>query len=104
MANPYYTYSGAFLPGTLARAEAAGIEFISVQAGFAILAIQGTDSGTASAYNVGTKGGQNGVYTDGMIVEFKAAHASTSSCTITVDGGAVVALTAPAGSALVGGS
>jgi hypothetical protein len=105
MAQPqFYTYSGAFLPGTLARAEAEGTEFTSVQVGFARLAIQGVDSGAANAYVVTTSGGQDGTYTDGMIVEFKAANASTSSCTIAVDSGATVGLTNPAGQALASGA
>ena len=46
MAQPvFYTYSGAFIPGTLARAEAEATEFTSVQVGFDKLAIQGIDSG-----------------------------------------------------------
>jgi hypothetical protein len=52
MANPFYTYSGAFIPGTLARAEQVGVEYSSVQAGFALLAIQGIDSGSANTYVV----------------------------------------------------
>jgi hypothetical protein len=99
-----YVYSGAFIPGTLARAEQVGVEYTSVAAGFSVLAIQGTDSGVANAYIVTTAGGKNGVYTDGMIVEFKALNANTTSSTITVDGGSVVGLTNSIGQSLAGGA
>jgi hypothetical protein len=98
--NPFYNYSGSFIPGTLARAELESVEFTSVQQGFAILAIQGVDSGAANAYVVTTKGGQNGIYADGMIVEFKAANSNTGGSTIAVDGGATVSLTSYNGQAL----
>ena len=105
MAQPqYYTYSGAFIPGTLARAEAESTEFTSVQVGFAKLAIQGVDTGVANAYVVTTSGGQNGVYTDGMLVEFKATNSNTASCTIAVDSGSVVGLTSATGQSLAAGS
>lgn len=105
MAQPqYYTYSGAFIPGTLARAEADSTEFTSVQVGFAKLAIQGVDTGAANAYSVATSGGQNGAYSDGMIVEFKATNANTASCTIAVDSGATVGLTSPSGQSLAAGA
>jgi hypothetical protein len=99
-----YVYSGAFIPGTLARAEQVGVEYTSVATGFSVLAIQGTDSGVANAYIVTTAGGKNGVYTDGMIVEFKALNANTSSSTITVDGGSVVGLTNSTGQSLASGA
>lgn len=104
MANPYYTYSGAFIPGTLARAEAETTEFGLVQAGFAILAIQGTDSGAANAYVVTTNGGPTAAYVDGNIVEFKAAAANTGSSTINVNGIGAVGLTSSTGQALASGA
>jgi len=104
MSNPFYTYSGAFLPGILARAEAEATEFQSVQAGFAILAYQGTDTGAANAYVVATQGGKCGVYTDGLLVEFKAVNGNTSSCTISVDSGSTVGLTQPNGQSLASGA
>jgi len=99
-----YVYSGAFIPGMLARAEAEATEFTAVQQGFALLAVQGTDSGSANAYVIATAGGQDGIYTDGMAVEFKAANANTGACTISVDGGAVVSLTNFSGQSLTGGA
>lgn len=104
MSNPYYVYSGAFLPGILARAEAETAEFQAVQAGFALLAIQGTDSGAANAYVVATKGGQNGIYSDGMLIEFKAANANTGASTIAVDSGSTVGLTNSNGQSLTAGA
>jgi len=104
MANPFYTYSGAFIPGTLARAEQVGTEYTSVQAGFAILAIQGTDSGSANTYVVATNGGPSGAYADGNIVEFKAAAANTGASTINVNGIGVVGLTNSIGQSLAGGA
>jgi hypothetical protein len=105
MAQPvFYTYSGAFIPGTLARAEAEATEFTAVQVGFDKLAIQGVDTGAANAYVVTTSGGQNGAYTDGMVVEFKAVNANTGGSTIAVDSGATVSITTPAGQALSGGA
>jgi hypothetical protein len=99
-----YSYSGAFIPGTLARAEQIAAEFGNVAAGFSILAVQGTDSGSANAYVVTTSGGKDGIYTDGMIVEFKAANSNTTNSTIAVDGGATVGLTSSGGQALAGGA
>lgn len=105
MAQPVpYLYSGSFIPGTLARAEAESQEFTSVQVGFQRLAIQGVDTGAANAYSVATSGGQNGSYSDGMIVEFKAANANTASCTIAVDTGATVGLTSSSGQSLAAGA
>lgn len=105
MAQPTeYTYSGAFIPGTLARAEAVGLEFTSVQNGFAALAIQGVDSGTANAYVVTTSGGKNGTYSDGMIVEFKATNSNTGGSTIAVDSGSTVSITTAGGVALSSGA
>jgi hypothetical protein len=104
MANPFYTYSGVFLPGILARAEAESAEFQAVQTGFALLAIQGTDSGAANAYSVVTQGGKNGIYTDGMILEFKATNANTGGSTISVDSGSTVSLTDFQGQTLAGGA
>ena len=105
MAQPVaYLYSGAFIPGTLARAEAESQEFTSVQVGFARLAIQGVDTGAANAYVVATSGAQNGIYTDGMIVEFKALNANTTNCTIAVDSGSTVALGGPGGASLAAGA
>ena len=75
-----------------------------MQVGFAKLAIQGVDTGVANAYVVTTSGGQNGVYTDGMLVEFKATNSNTASCTIAVDSGSVVGLTSAAGQSLAAGS
>lgn len=94
MANPFYTYSGAFIPGTLARAEQVGAEYSSVQAGFAVLAIQGIDSGTADTYVVTTTGGPSGAYADGNIVEFKAKTANTgAAATLNVNGIGAVSFT-----------
>ena len=105
MAQPqYYTYSGAFIPGTLARAEQVGVEYTSVQTGFAKLAIQGVDSGAANAYVVTTSGGQCGSYTDGLIVEAKLLNGNTGVATIAVDGGSVVGLTQPNGQTLASGA
>ena len=104
MANPYYVYSGAFIPGILARAEAESTEFQAVQQGFALLATNGTDSGAADAYVVATQGGQNGIYADGMVVQFKAMNANTGASTISVDGGTTVSLTDFQGQSLAGGA
>jgi hypothetical protein len=102
--NPFYSYSSAFIPGTLARAEQLAAEFSSVQSGFAILAIQGTDSGSANTYVVTTNGGPSAAYADGNIVEFKAAAANTGASTINVNGIGVVSLTASGGASLQSGS
>ena len=104
MPNPFYSYSSAFIPGTLARAEQLAAEFSSVQSGFAILAIQGTDSGSANTYVVTTNGGPSAAYADGNIVEFKAAAANTGASTINVNGIGVVSLTASGGASLQSGS
>src|SRR5208283_3307335 len=93
MANPFYVYDGAFLPATGARAEAVATEFQAVQAGFAVLAYQGTDSGAANAYVVTTNGSPTGAYQDGNVVEFTPANAnSVVGATISVNGLPVVNL------------
>ena len=92
MANPFYTYSGNFIPGTLGRAEAIAAEYQAVQAGFALLAIQGVDSGAANAYVVTTNGAPTGAYADGQIVQFKALNAPTGASTINVNGIGAVSL------------
>ena len=103
MTNPFYyageyTYSGAFIPGTLARAEQLTSEFTSVQNAFTDFAYQGIDSGTANTYVVTTGGVPAGAYADGQLVQFKAVNASTGACTINVNGIGVVALTRANGS------
>ena len=103
MTNPFYyageyTYSGAFVPGTLARSEQLTSEFTSVQNAFTDFAYQGIDSGTANTYVVTTGGVPAGAYADGQLVQFKAVNASTGACTINVNGIGVVALTRANGS------
>jgi hypothetical protein len=103
--QPAFVYSGsAFIPGQLARAEALNLTFTSVAAGFNALAIQGVDTGTANTYVVATSGGADGAYSDGLIVEFKAANTCTGGSTISVDGGTVVGLTNQAGQTLSAGA
>ena len=86
MSNPFYTYSGSIIPGTLGRAEAVAAEFQSVQAGFADLAINGTDSGSAVAYVVATPAGQPAApLVDGDQVAFKAANTNSGNATLNVN-------------------
>ena len=92
MSNPFYNYSGNFIPGTLARAETSQQEFQAVQAGFSLLVTEGVDSGVASAYVVTTSGQPTGAYADGSTVEFKPLFAPTGSATINVNGVGVVPL------------
>jgi hypothetical protein len=105
MANRFYNYSSAFLPGILARAEAESDEFQAVQAGFAALDIQGVDSGVVNAYVVTTTSGSpSGAYADGQIVEFKPTHANSSACTINVNSIGVSSIYDSNGSNLVAGA
>lgn len=104
MSNPFYNYSGAFIPGLLARAEAEATEFNLVAAGFSLLAFQGTDSGAANAYVVTTQGAPTGSYSDGQIVEFKAANANNGNSTINVNGIGVVGLVQSNGQTLAAGA
>lgn len=103
MSNPFYNYSGNFIPGTLARAETVGVEFAAVQAGFALLAYQGTDSGVANAYVVTTNGAPTGAYTDGQQVNVKLLNANTSTATVNVNGIGAVAIVRSNGTALQAG-
>lgn len=86
MTNSYYNYSGAFIPGTLGRAESCSTEFSAVAAGFALLSSIGTDSGAANAYAVTVTGGGPTSYTDGLPINFKPANANTAASTINVNG------------------
>lgn len=86
MSNPFYNYSGQFIPGTLGRAEAVANEYGLVAAGFAATVKQGIDSGVANAYVVTTTGAPTGAYADGTTVEFKALNANSASSTINVNG------------------
>lgn len=90
MSNPFYTYSGSFIPGTLARAEAEAAEFTAVQAGFALLVTYGVDTGTVNAYVVTTQGQPTTAYQDGNEVLFKATNTNTLPATINVNGVGVV--------------
>lgn len=92
MSNPFYNYSGNFIPGTLGRAETSQQEFQAVQAGFSLLVTEGVDSGVASAYVVTTSGQPTGAYADGNTVEFKPLFAPTGSATINVNSVGVVPL------------
>ena len=103
MSNPFYNYSGNFIPGTLARAETSQQEFQAVQAGFSLLVTEGVDSGVASAYVVTTNGQPTGAYADGNTVEFKPLFAPTGSATINVNSVGVVPLLRFNGSATQSG-
>lgn len=105
MSNRFYTYSGAFLPGILARAEAETVEFTSVQQGFADLDVQGVDNGVVNAYVVTTGSGQPaGAYADGQIVEFKPLLANSGPATINVNGIGVSSIYDSNGLQLVAGA
>lgn len=102
MAFPYYNYSGAFIPGTLARAETVGVEFTSVQTGFALLSNQGNDTGALNALVVNTPYAPTAL-TDGAPVWFKVAFSSTGACTINVNATGVRNLVSATGAALQSG-
>jgi hypothetical protein len=105
MANKFYNYSGAFLPGILARAEAESDEFNAIQVGFSELDIQGVDSGVVNAYVITTTSGQpSGAYADGQIIEFKPLVANSGPCTVNINSIGVSSLTDSNGAALVGGA
>jgi hypothetical protein len=101
--NAYYNFSGNFLPGTLARAEAVSAEFSSVATGFSKLSIQGIDTGVANAYVVTTTGYPVAAYQDGNNVQFEATHTNTGPSTINVNGIGAVPLLRFNGNALVSG-
>lgn len=104
MSNPFYNYSGNFIPGTLARAETSQVEFQAVQAGFSLLVTQGVDSGVAAnAYVVATAGQPTGSYADGATVEFKPNFSNTGSSTIAVNSIAAVSILRFNGAVLVAG-
>jgi hypothetical protein len=84
--NPYYVFSGNILPGQLARAETLQSEFNNIAAGFALLVIQGVDSGTATAYVVTTQGQPTGAYVDGTTIQFKPNSTNTGAATLAVNG------------------
>ena len=91
MSNAYYNYSGAFIPGTLARAEAEAAEFIAVQQGFNLLSNSGTESGSGNAFTVTTINPLTS-YADGYPVYFKATHSNSGAATINVNSIGSVAL------------
>lgn len=93
MANPFFNYDGAFIPGTLARAESVANEFLAVQAGFSLLSYAGTDSGTAGAYIITTLGAPTGAYSNAQIVQFQALNGNAGASTIAVNGLTTVPLT-----------
>ena len=107
MANPYYQYSGNFIPGTLGRAEAIAAEFQSVQAGFNFIDVEGVDSGAVNAYVVTTSSGVPnaaiGGYTDGQSILFKPLNTNSGASTINVNGLGVVALLRPLGTPVQAG-
>lgn len=99
MAFPYYNYSGAFIPGTLARAETVGVEFTSVQTGFALLSNQGSDTGVLNGLVVNTPYAPTAL-TDGAPVWFKPAFTNTGACTLNVNATGVRNLVGALGSAI----
>lgn len=103
MANGYYNYSGNFIPGTLARAEAVSAEFSSVATGFSKLSIQGIDTGLTNAYVFTTPGYPVAAYNDGNNVQFKALNSNSGPSTVNVNGIGVVPLLRFNGNPLVGG-
>lgn len=103
MANQFYNYSGNFIPGTLARAEAVSAEFSAVATGFARLSVQGVDTGVVNAYVVATTGYPVAAYQDGNNIQFEAIHTNTGASTINVNGIGAVPLLRFNGTALVAG-
>ncbi len=101
--NPYYNYSGSFLPGALDRAETLATEFQAVQAGFAELDVEGVDSGIANSYVVTTTGGYPGTLIDGVVVAFKPLNANSAASTINVNNTGVLNLKRGNGTALQAG-
>lgn len=103
MSNIYYNYSGNFIPGTLARAEAVSAEFSSVATGFSKLSIQGIDTGTTNHYVFATTGYPVAAYQDGNNVQFKALNSNTGPSDINVNGIGAVPLLRFNGNPLVAG-
>jgi hypothetical protein len=103
MANAYYNYSGNFIPGTLARAEAVSAEFSSVATGFSKLSIQGIDTGTTNHYVFTTPGYPVAAYQDGNNVQFKALNSNTGPSDVNVNSIGVIPLLRFNGSPLIAG-
>jgi hypothetical protein len=103
VSNPFYNYSGSFIPGTLARAENLATEYAAVQAGFALLVTEGVDSGVANAYVVTTGGQPTGAYQDGNTVEFKPLATNTGASTLAVNSIPAVSILRFNGAALIAG-
>lgn len=103
MSNPFYNYSGNIIPGTLGRAESVSSEFTSVQTGFSLLVIKGTDTGSPTAYVVTTSGQPTVAYADGNEILFKATNTNTGSATVNVNGIGAVSIFRFNGGALQAG-
>lgn len=103
MSNSFYNYSGNFIPGQLARAEAVAAEFNSVAQGFSRLSTQGVDTGIVNAYVVATTGYPVAAYQDGNNIQFEATHSNTGPSTISVNSIPAVPLLRFNGTPLVAG-
>ncbi len=103
MSNSFYNYSGNFIAGTLARAEAVSAEFSAVAQGFARLSTQGVDTGTVNHVIFSTTGYPVAAYNDGNNLQFKVLFTNTGPTDINVNSIGAVPLLRFNGTPLVAG-
>ena len=111
MANPYYTFSPSFVPGTKVRSDQVNTQYQGLETAFDLLPSSTTALTTGTATFAGTSGGSGNAYTatppdariidnDGDEIVFIADRANTGAVTLNVDGNGAQALVRSDGSAL----
>ena len=113
MANTYYVFSPAFVPGQKVRSDEVNLQYAAIETAFDLMpgdnsaigrgtTYLGVESGTANALEV-TLPDPRTSYGDGDQVLFKGTNTNTGPATIDIDGLGAVSLVSAGGTALGAG-
>lgn len=114
MANSYYVFTPAFVPGTKVRSDEMNLQLAGVEAGFDLLPADATALTRGTNIFAATSGGTANTYTatmgdtrtsnqDGDRLIFEVAATNTGASTLNVDTIGPISIVRPDGSALVAG-
>lgn len=113
MANTYYVFSPAFIPGQKVRSDEVNTQYSAIETAFDLMPTDntaisrgttflGVDSGTANAIDV-TLTDPRTSYQDGDQISWKATNTNTGAATIDIDGVGPVSIVGADGTALGAG-
>ena len=113
MANTYYVFSPAFIPGQKVRSDEVNSQYSAIETGFDLMPTDntaisrgttflGVDSGTANAIDITLTDARTS-YQDGDQISWKATNTNTGAATIDIDSVGAVSIVGADGSALGAG-